>query len=116
MKEIVFEGRDNSVDLLLKSATRYDPELKVTDLTDITRMVLEREDGFAVDSEQESNIFDWATLATSGIVVIQLGHINLKNTEDKWRLVVFDATNDKGIVWGDKDFKIRINAKYAAHT
>ena len=116
MLEIVFEGRDNSIDFLLKAATRNDSELKVIDLTDMTRMILTREDGFAVDSDKEAAIFDWATLATDGIVVIQLGHLNLKNTKDKWRLIVFDATNPKGIVWCNSDFKINIKKKYAIHT
>ena len=116
MLEIVFEGRDNSIDFLLKSSTRTDPELKVTDLTDITRIILAREDGFAVDSAKESAIFDWATLATDGIVIIQLGLLNLKNTKDKWRLIVFDATNPNGIVWGDKYFQIDVKKKYATHT
>jgi len=116
MKELVFEGRDNSIDLLLKVSTLTDPTMQVADLTNVTRMVLTREDGLAVDSDKESAIFDWATLATSGIVSIQLGHINLKNTKDKWRLVVFDATNDKGIVWGDTDFQIKVEQKYADNT
>lgn len=116
MKELVFEGRDNSIDLLLKASTRLDPTLQVVDLSVVTRMVLEREDGFAVDSDKESAIFDWSTLASDGIVIIQLGHLNLKNTKDKWRLVVYDATNPKGVVWGDKDFHIKIEEKYAAHT
>ena len=115
MKEIVFEGRDNSIDFLLKASTRLDPTLNVVDLTDMTRMLLIREDGLVVDSDKES-IFDWSTLATSGIVVVQLGHINLKNTKDKWRLVVFDATNPNGIVWGDTDFQIKVEQKYADNT
>jgi hypothetical protein len=116
MQELSFEGRDNSIAFLLKANTLLDPELKVIDLTDITRMILVREDGLAVDSNKESAIYDWATLAASGIVTIQLGHINLRNTKDKWRLIVFDPTNTQGIVWGDKDFTIKVSVKYAAHT
>lgn len=114
MQQVIFENADNSIALILKANTLADPTLKVIDLTDITRMTLNRRDGFIVDSAKESAIFDWATLAVSGIVVIQLGHLNLKNGEDYWRLKVFDATNTKGLVWGDEDFIINIKREYAA--
>ncbi len=116
MLEIVYTGRDNSTSLLLKASTVNDPEMKIRDLTDVTRMILTREDGFVIDSDQEASVFDWNTLATSGIVTMQLGHLVLKNTKDKWRLIVFDATNPKGIVWGDKGFTISVEEKYASNT
>lgn len=112
MLEIVYRDRDNSIDFRLKASTVNDPILKIIDLTDMTRMVLTREDGFAVDSVKESNVFDWLTLATSGIVSIQLGLINLKVGTDKWRLVVFDSTNPNGIVWDD-EFDLTIKKEYA---
>ena len=112
MLEIVYKDRDNTIDFCLKATTVLDPELKIMDLTDVTRMVLARDDGFLVDSDNEAAIFDWATLATSGIVSIQLGHLNLKNGKDFWRLIVYDATNTKGLVWGNKAFKIDIREKY----
>jgi hypothetical protein len=112
MLEIVYKDRDNTIDFRLKANTVLDPELKIIDLTDITRMVLAREDGFLVDSAKEDNIFNWMTLATSGIVSIQLGHLNLKNGQDFWRLIVYDATNTKGLVWGKKPFKIDVRQKY----
>jgi len=112
MLEIVYKDRDNTIDFRLKANTVLDPELKIVDLTGVTRMVLSRDDGFFVDSDVSSAIFDWSSLATSGIVSIQLGHLNLKNGIDYWRLIVYDATNTKGLVWGKKDFKIDIRKKY----
>ena len=113
MKLIVFEGHDNSFSLLLKVSTNTDPTLRIYDLTDVTRMVLARADGFRVDSDKEPTIFDWLTLATSGIVTVKLGSLNLKNTTDNWRLVVYEATNPNGIVWGDSDFQITVKEEYA---
>ena len=114
MLEIIYKDRDNTIDFRLKANTVLDPELKIVDLTNITRMVLSREDGFQIDSEKEPNIFDWSTNATSGIVTIQLGHLNLKEGRDKWRLIVYDASNLKGLVWGKKAFEIDIREKYHA--
>lgn len=113
MKEIVYKERDNSIDFRLKANTVDDPEMKVMDLTNVTRMVLAREDGFIVDSNQEADIFDWTTLATSGIVSMQLGHLDLKEGIDHWRLIVYDSTNTKGLVWGNKGFKLDVRLKYA---
>ena len=112
MLEIVYKDRDNTIDFRLKANTVLDPELKIVDLTNMTRMVLSRDDGFLVDSDVYPDIFDWATLATSGIVSIQLGHLNLKNGKDDWRLIVYDSTNTKGLVWGKRAFKIDIRKKY----
>ena len=113
MKLIVFEGHDNSFSLLLKVSTITDPTLRIYDLTDVTRMVLARADGFQVDSGKEPTVFDWLTLAESGIVTVKLGALNLKNTTDNWRLVVYDPTNPNGIVWGDDDFQISVKKEYA---
>ncbi len=113
MQEIVFEAADNSIAFLLRANTLLNPTLKVIDLSDISRMVLKREDGFTIDSVKESTLFDWATLAASGIVTIQLGSLNLKNGIDKWRLKVYDSTNPNGVVWGNNDFTINVKKEYA---
>ena len=116
MLEIVYRDRDNSVDFRLKASTVNDPVLRIIDLTDVTRMVLAREDGYVIDSTEEPTVFDWATLATSGIVSLQLGLLNLKIGRDKWRLIVYDSTNLNGVVWGNKEFYIKVKPKYVAGT
>jgi len=113
MLEITFRDRDNSISLRLRASTVNEPILQIVDLSDITRMLLIRDDGFVVDSAKTPNIFDWLTLATDGIVNIQLGHLNLKVGKDKWRLVVFDATNTNGITWGNESFYIDLKQEYA---
>ena len=114
MQETAFEGRDNAIAFRLKANTLLDPTLEIVDLSDITRMVLVREDGFFIDSVKSSALFNWTTLGTFGIVTIQIGHLNLKNTQDKWRLIVFDSTNPNGITWGNIDFTVNIKKKYAS--
>lgn len=76
-------------------------------------MALTREDSFVIDSSKVVNVFDWITLATSGIVSIQLGGLNLKTGKDKWRLIVFDSTNPNGVTWGNKSFYLDIKKEYA---
>ena len=111
ISEVIYRKRDNTIDLLLKVNTLSDPIKRVFDLTDVTRMVLVRKDGFKVDSAKTS-IFDFTTLATSGIVTIKLGLIDVKPGKDLWRLIVFDATNTNGLTWGD-EFYINVKEEYA---
>jgi hypothetical protein len=112
MLEIVYRDRDNSIDFILKANTLTDPIKKIVDLTDITRMMLVREDGFKIDSAKNDSIFDWTTLAASGIVSIQLGLVDIKSGIDIWRLIVFDATNTNGLAWGE-DFYLDVKKRYA---
>lgn len=112
MLEVMYRDRDNSIDLLLKVNTLADPILRVFDMTDVTRMMLQREDGFTIDSVKSASVFDWLTLATSGIVSIKLGLVDLTTGEAQWRLIVFDSTNVNGINWDD-DFTINVKKEYA---
>jgi len=108
--EIVYNERDNSIDLLLKASTVNDPELKVVNLTNITRMRLLSSSKLDFDSVSDAGVFDWLTLATSGIVTIKLGLEDIP-PKDVWRLVVYDSTNPDGVTWGD-DFKILRKEEY----
>lgn len=114
MLQIVYRDRDNAIDFRLKASTVNDPILKIVDLSDVTRMVLTRDDGLAVDSDKYPTVFDWSTLATSGIVVIKLGLVNLTPGKDMWRLIVYDSTNPNGINWGD-DFYLDIKKEYVSN-
>jgi hypothetical protein len=96
--EVVYLGRDNTVDLLLKA------DGSAQDLSGVTRMVLvvgETE----IDSDLSPDAFDWDT-GTTGKVVLALGDESLsEGTYTAW-LVVYDASNPDGIVWGSFTLKV----------
>ena len=54
---------------------------------------------FDIDSSSAPSAFDWNT-GTTGKVVLALGDQSLANGRYSCRLIVYDPTNDNGIVWG----------------
>ena len=93
LTEIVYLGHDNTVDLLLKA------DGEAVDLSSVTRMTLDV-DGTTIDSDVSGDAFDWDT-GTTGKVVLALGDEELSNGRYTARLVVYDPSNEDGIVWGD---------------
>lgn len=92
--EVVYLGRDNTVDLLLKA------DGSAQDLSGVTRMVL-----VVGDAEIDSDAFDWDT-GTTGKVVLALGDETIsEGTYTAW-LVVYDGSNPDGIVWGSFTLKV----------
>jgi len=94
ISETVYTGRDNTVDLLLKS------DGEAQDLSSVTRMRLVDVDGaFDIDSDTSAGAFDWDN-GTTGKVIIAIGGEGIAAGRYGCRLIVYDPTNDDGIVWG----------------
>lgn len=92
--ETVYNGRDNTIDLLLKA------DGVAQDLSTVTRMVVaEQDDAFSVDSATSPDAFDWAT-GTTGVVVFAFGGEGITAGYHQCRLIVYDPTNANGVVWG----------------
>lgn len=93
--EIVYLGRDNTIELLLKA------DGVAQDLTPVTKMVLKDEDGgWELDSSLLPALFDWNTGVT-GKLVLDLGSSNIPPGYYTCSLIVFDSSNTNGIVWGN---------------
>jgi len=98
VREIVYLGRDNTVDLLLKE------DGSAKDLSAVTRMIVKQDDGdWEVDYDTYNNAFDWDT-GTTGKVILDLAAAlateGVAAGEYVVRLVVYDPTNTDGLVWG----------------
>lgn len=93
--EKIYNGRDNTVDLLLKA------EGVAVDLAAVTRMQVVV-GSTMVDSQAHPTYFDWTpTPAVTGKVLLTLGAAGLTVGERQVaQLVVFDPSNTLGIVWG----------------
>jgi len=105
--EIVYLGRDNTIDLVLVA------DGDVPSLASVTRMTLELEDGSVIDSLQDHGVFDWdqtisaaeaqkVTGAEAGDskLVISLGQQTLAAGDHYAELVIYDADHEHGITWG----------------
>jgi len=92
IKEIVYIGRDNSIDLQLIS------DGVAVDLAGVTKMHLKAADGaFLVDSAVTPQCFDWT--AGDGTVIISLGDQDIPPLSYTCYLIVFDVVNTDGVVW-----------------
>ena len=90
--ENVYDGHDNTIDLLLKA------DDVAEDLSSVTRMTLEV-GSTTVDSDVSGDAFDWDTGVT-GKVILDLGGESLAAGTYRATLTVYDPTNTNGIVWG----------------
>jgi hypothetical protein len=91
--EVVYNGRDNTVDLVFKE----DGESINHGL--LTRIVLRLVNGSTVttiDSNDSPEAFDW----TGGKVVMSLGSLGVTpNTTYDGTFILYDNANTNGIVW-----------------
>jgi hypothetical protein len=95
IKETIYLGRNNAIDLLLKA------EGMAQDLSSVTRMTLiERNAAFTVDSSTEPAAFDWHDTGTTGKVKLALGAAAIVAGTYVCDLIVYDPTNNNGINWG----------------
>ena len=90
--EIVYDGHDNTIDLLLKA------DGTAQDLSEVTRMTLEV-GSTTVDSDESGSAFDWAPGMT-GKLILALGDEDLTAGTYRAILTVYDPSNTDGIVWG----------------
>lgn len=97
VREIVYLGKDNTIDLLLKA------DGSAQDLSSVTRMIVKQDDGdWEVDYNTYNSAFDWAP-GTTGKVILDLAAAlaaeSVSADEYIVRLIVYDPPNTKGIVW-----------------
>ena len=102
--EYTYNDRDNTNDLLLKA------DGTAVSLSSVTRMVLEEVNGdWDVDEADSLGAlaFDRSpSPAVTGKVILTLGAQGLTAGEYLVRLIVYDATNTNGIVWGNEPFRL----------
>jgi len=109
--DVVYNGYDNTIERVLWA------DGDVPSLTGVTRMVLDFGDGLTVDSSIDASAFDWTqtvtdyeaslpVVASLGIVagdpklVLSLGQSLIPAGSYNAALIVYDAANPHGIVWG----------------
>ena len=94
MREIVYIGNDNTIDL------QFLADGKAIDGSVITRTVLDI-GGTVVDSSAVPAVFDWS--AGNGVLKMSLGNESLTAGEFEGTFTLYDAGNPAGIRWEDDD-------------
>lgn len=96
MAEIIWKGRDNSIDLLIKADGEIVTGLDVT----VTKIELKYKDIYYSSTDSPTS-FDWASRGADGVIILKLGLLSLPAGKDKKaELIIYDAVNTNGIVWG----------------
>jgi len=96
--EIVYLGADNVIDLVLLE------DGAAVNLGGVTKMSLDFE-GTIISSDTSPDAFDWST--GEGKLSLALGAESIATALYNAKLMVYDAENTNGIVWG----KLRIVVK-----
>ena len=91
-REVVYLGRDNTIDLLLKA------DGVLQDLSGVTHAALVFS-GVTVSSVARTGWFDW-TSGTTGQLILKLGGTTISKGFYQAELIVYDSGNTKGVCWG----------------
>ena len=91
-KEIVYLGRDNRFDLILKESG------SAVDLSSVTHMAFVFS-AVTISSVGRASWFDW-TSGTTGEVRLSFGGATIGLGVHDGDLVVYDSSNTRGIHWG----------------
>ncbi len=105
--ERVYSRYDNTIDLVLLA------DGDIPDLTSVTRMQLELADDLVIDSQVASAAFNWSSTLTQdeasriqgaeagdAKLILALGAQSIPVGKYNAKLIVFDASNQNGLVWG----------------
>lgn len=102
MIEIVYDGKDNSIDILLKM------DGVAQDLSSVTKVVLKVGSVTITDESPTAWPIKWSGLGVTGKVQMKLGDqgITAGNVYPA-TLTTYDPVNTNGIVWGTFDLNVK---------
>lgn len=100
IRETVYLGKDNVIDLLLTA------DEVATNLSSVTRMIISDSTcGVIIDSSVDEGVFDWS--AGDGKLTLTLGQEPVAPGTYTFSLVVYDATNSNGVVWDNVEITFK---------
>jgi len=109
--EIVFLGHDNSIDLILKA------DGTVQNLSSVTKMTLSFGDLLIESTNEDTDSIRWAKDGyATGEVRLFLGGEAIDPEMYHAPLVVYDETNDDGIVWGTIPISVEADVEAEAES
>lgn len=109
--EIVFLGHDNSIDLILKA------DGTTQNLSSVTRMTLSFGDQLIESTNEETDPIRWAKVGyATGEVRLFLGGEVIDPKTYHAPLIVYDLTNEDGIVWGTVPISVETEVEAEAES
>jgi hypothetical protein len=97
IKELVVNGKHNTIDLLLKA------DGVAEDLTTVTKVEFVDEAGVqtTISSEDDPDYFTWDPLKTgqTGKLICELGEAGIPVGTYVFRVMIYDPVNTLGIFW-----------------
>lgn len=99
-RELIWNGRDNPIMIGLKSNGAY------VNLSSVTHMEVVFSTGVTISSAVSPALFSGVT-NPSGIVTLLFGSAGLAAGAHQGDIIVYDATNDDGIVYGSVLFVVK---------
>lgn len=101
--EIVYLGHDNTIDLVAKS------DGTAQDLSDVTKITVTFGDTTISSIDKASGVITWdQTGYDTGEFRMDLGDQAISAGKYKVPVVIYDAENTNGIVWGFINIEIKI--------
>jgi hypothetical protein len=96
--DLIFKGSDNTNELLLKK------DGVPQDLSSVTRIEIHFSDGVSVTNTTAASFpIKWSGTGQTGLVVMQLGGVDLTEGDLSAKLLTYDPVADDGIVWSGKN-------------
>lgn len=104
---VFYKDRDNAEDLtLLENLV----PLSTVQMEAIAKISVRYMDNY-YNSDDHPEAFDYATLKSTGRIVLKLGLILPVGSDSKSELIIFDAGNANGIVWTQLHIKVSAEAE-----
>ena len=101
LKETVYNGTDNAIDVILKKSG------VAQSLSAVTRIkLLEENDAFSLDSSTDTDVFTWTGLDYTGQVQMVIGGESIPDGTYTARLITIDPTNTNGLCWGEIELTV----------
>ena len=101
LRETVYNGVDNAIDVILKKSG------SAQDLSSVTRIkLLEENDAFELDSTTDTDVFTWTGLDYTGQVKMVLGLESIPDGTYTARLITIDPTYTNGLCWGEIELEV----------
>jgi hypothetical protein len=99
--EIIYLGHDNTVDL------RLEADGVATDLANVTKITISIGSDLIVSTDSAAGLITWAEAGyDTGEIRMELGGQDLTPGRYDAPLIVYDAANITGIMWGTVAFEV----------
>jgi len=99
-REIIYNARDNRIDLLLKTSG------SVQSLSAVTHVAIVFS-GVTYSSVTYSGYFDWTSGTTGELRLQNFGHFGIAPGKYDAEVILYDPSNASGVYWGEIPIRVK---------